>query len=136
MKFNYYENLLEGLENLKSNNSKEDWDKIEINANNEDLLKADIHFNSTLKENLDPETNNTDDLYALWYPYVGKRIVDKETMIKVLEEEINRIKKGTAWNVGEGLAFRCIQAIDNNEPLVPSHDKSDDEWFKRLRYDE
>ena len=57
-------------------------------------------------------------------------------MIKVLEEEISRIKKGTAWNVGEGLAFRCIQAIDNNEPLVPSHDKSDDEWFKRLRYDE
>lgn len=89
-----------------------------------------------LKEDLDPKTNNTDDLYALWYPYVGKRIVDKNTMIRALQEEIQRIKRGTAWNVGEGFAFRCIQAIDNGEPLVPSHDKSDDEWFKRLRYDE
>ena len=111
MKFNYYENLLEGLENLKSNNSKEDWDK-------------------SLKEDIDPKTNDADDLYAVWITYVGKRVVNKDTMIGILEEQINKIKKGTVWNLGEGLAFRCIQVIDNNEPLVPNRD--DDDFLKNL----
>lgn len=43
MKFNYYENLLEGLKNLNSNNLKEDWDK--------DLEESD----ATLKKNIATE---------------------------------------------------------------------------------
>lgn len=86
-------------------------------------------------KDIDLKTNNTDDLYALWYPYVSKRIVDKETILRTLKQMIKDIEKGGAFIVGEGLAFKCMQAIDNDEPLVPSHDKDDDTWFNRLRYD-
>lgn len=95
-----------------------------------------------LKEDIDPKTNDTDDLYAVWIPYIGKRIVDKDTMIKYLEQEINNIKDNnpftSGYYIGNGLAYRCIQRVYENskgkpEPRVPNH--SEDEFFKALRYD-
>lgn len=40
----------ENLKNVYYQGSKEDWDKIKIGSDNNDLLNANIHFNSTLKE--------------------------------------------------------------------------------------
>lgn len=76
--------------------------------------------------------NDHDDLYAIYYPMVGKRIVDKDKMIKILEEYIRRIKEGGMMIVGEGFAFRNIQAIAYDKPYVPN--KDDDEFLKSLTY--
>lgn len=101
---------------------------------------TDNHFNEieneSLKEDIDPKTNDTDDLYAVWIPYVGKRIVDKETMIKYLQQEIEKIKQSNRRFIGDGLAYRNIQMMcknpdtDEYEPRVPNH--SDEDFLNNL----
>lgn len=76
--------------------------------------------------------NDTDDLYVVYYPMVGKRVVDKNKMIAILEEYIRRIKEGGMFIVGEGMAFRNIQAIAYDKPYVPNKDEN--EFFKSLNY--
>lgn len=89
-----------------------------------------------LKEDIDPKTNDTDDLYAVWIPYVGKRIVDKETMIRYLQQDIEEIKQSNRRFIGDGLAYRNIQMMCKNpdtgkyEPRVPNH--SDQDFLNNL----
>lgn len=81
--------------------------------------------------------NDKDNLYVVYYPFVGKRIVTKEVMIEILKEEIEAIENGTTWDVGRGLAFRNIQTIDtkhNNQPLGPNYNEND--FFEALRWKE
>lgn len=89
-----------------------------------------------LNENIDPKTNNVDDLYAVWIPYVGKKVVDKDTMITYLKQEIEKIKQSNRHFIGDGLAYRNIQMMCENpdtgklEPRVPTH--SDNEFLRNL----
>ena len=105
--------------------------KSEIDKSMVKLNKRLNPKNEALKEDIDPRTNDTDDLYAVWYPYVGKRIVNKETMLKILQEEINRVKQSNRYYIGDGLAYRNIQMMCENpdtgkyEPRIPNHSDRD-----------
>lgn len=89
-----------------------------------------------LNENIDPKTNDVDDLYMVWIPYVGKKVVNKDTMIKYLQQEIEKIKQSNSYFIGDGLAYRNIQMMVKNpdtgklEPRVPN--RSDDDFLKNL----
>jgi len=92
-------------------------------------------YNEALKEDIDPKTNDTDELWAIWFPYVGKRVVTKEQMIRELEGCLNTVKEGGDINTGFGLAFRNIQTISDydGKPLVPRDDE--DKFFETMRRD-
>lgn len=89
-----------------------------------------------LKEDMDIKTNDTDDLYAVWFPYEGKKILTKEEMIDQLEKELTWIKKSNKFYIGDGLAFRNIQMIVENpmtgekSPRVPNY--SDQDFLSNL----
>lgn len=53
--------------------------------------------------------------FAVTYPYVGTRYVDKETMIKTLKEQIDFIENYDGPMVaGKGLSFYCVSCDDND----------------------
>lgn len=98
-----------------------------------DYLKK-FKENKNITEDIDPRTNDTDELWAYWFPHVGKHIVSKETMIKKLEACIDVVKRGGFVNTGFGLAFRNIQTIGHDgNPLVPT--ESEDKFFETMRRD-
>lgn len=76
--------------------------------------------------------NDTDDLYKVWRPYIGERVITKEEMIEELQDAIAVIKLGGLPQLGRGLAFRCIQVMQRDEPYIST--ESDDEFFKNLKY--
>ena len=108
-----------------------------------DYLK-NFKENKNITEDIDPKTNDTDDLYAVWIPWVGKRIVDKEKMVEYLQREIEKIKLSDDFMrksfIGDGLAYRNIQKIVENpdtgkyEPRVPN--RSDEEFFKAMHWED
>lgn len=122
----YRKNLWDKIHEYKLT-VEDDYESFKIIGDRESLLKfvddlsldiasEDLHLKEALKEDIDPRANDTDDLYAVWLPYVGKRILNYFEMVRLLEDLLKDVKEHRS-HPGQGLAYRCIQMISQDGPL-------------------
>ena len=72
--------------------------------------------------------------FAVTYPYVGTRYVDKETLIKILKEEIDLIEHCDGPTIaGKGLSFYCISSDDKDTGTEGTARNTTDEFLDILK---
>ena len=62
------------------------------------------------------DLKDEDDVFALYFPYLPTKLVNKERAIKQLEFELDRFKNGSGADIaGKGFGIYCVQSFDKND---------------------
>ena len=72
--------------------------------------------------------------FAVTYPYVGTKYVDKETMIKILKEKIDSLENDNGSMIaGKGLSFYCVSCDDKYDGTEWTGRNTVDEFLNTLK---